>query len=171
MLNPYSKAHVLTNSEIEALYGGVDSQKKMENFCKYIDKNGGDLQKVLTKSDNAKEFFKESPIDLSKLESMTKAEKNKTITEYIESLGKKADTSNVDASIKKLMNGIEKKNGNKIASFARGLNSIPSFLVMFLISPFVLGWFIPRLTYANTRRLHEQAEKQKAEKQNINTAA
>ncbi len=171
LLNPYSKAHVLTNSEIEALYGGVDSQKKMENFCKYIDKNGGDLQKVLTKSDNAKEFFKESPIDLSKLESMTKAEKNKTITEYIESLGKKADTSKVDASIKKLMNGIEKKNGNKIASFARGLNSIPSFLVMFLISPFVLGWFIPRLTYANTRRLHEQAEKQKTEKQNINTAA
>ena len=42
-------------------------------------------------------------------------------------------------------------------SFARGLNSIPAVLVTFLISPYLLGWFIPRLTYARTRKQQEKA--------------
>ena len=36
---------------------------------------------------------------------------------------------------------------------------------MFLISPFVLGWFIPRLTYANTRRIHEKQDREREAKQ------
>ena len=53
---------------------------------------------------------------------------------------------------------------NKIASFAKGLNSIPAIITTFLISPYVLGWLIPRFTYANTRRLHaEAAEKDKTQ--------
>ena len=55
----------------------------------------------------------------------------------------------------------DKKNG--ILKHAKGLNSIPAFLVTFLISPYLLGWFIPRLTYANTRRLHEKAAQERAE--------
>ena len=62
---------------------------------------------------------------------------------------------------------------NKILAFARGLNSAPAAIATFLISPYLLGWFIPRLTYANTRRLHEKAEQERAAKaaQKVNTAA
>ena len=56
-----------------------------------------------------------------------------------------------------------KAKNNKILSFARGLNSVPGIVTTFLISPYVLGWFIPRLTYANTRRLHEKAAQERAE--------
>ena len=75
--------------------------------------------------------------------------------------------------ITKIMKGTKSAKVNKILSFARGLNSIPAVITTFLISPYLLGWFIPRLTYANTRRIHERAEKERAEKAQakINTAA
>ena len=170
LFNPYSKAHVLTNTEIEALYNGVDSKAKMTNFCKYIDKNNGDLQKILAKSDYAEEAFKDSDINLNEIAKLSKKEKNKKIIDFVESLGKDGNKADADNLVKRLMSGINKKNGNKIASFARGLNSIPGLLVMLLISPFVLGWFIPRLTYANTRRLHNKAEQENSENK-INTSA
>ena len=56
--------------------------------------------------------------------------------------------------------------GNKITAFARGLNSVPGILTTFLISPYILGWFIPRLTYANTRRIHEEQERKREAKLN-----
>ena len=54
----------------------------------------------------------------------------------------------------KLMNdnGLGKK--SSITKMARGLSSVPGFLSTVLISPILLGWFIPRLTYANTRKKH-----------------
>ena len=73
--------------------------------------------------------------------------------------------------IAKMMNGGSQPKANKILGFARGLNSVPGVITTFLISPYLLGWFIPRLTYANTRRLHEKAEQERQEKaQKLNTA-
>ena len=54
---------------------------------------------------------------------------------------------------------------NKIASFARGMNSLPGLLTTFIISPYILGWFIPRLTYKNTRRIHAKEDLEKEQKQ------
>lgn len=170
LLNPYSKAHVLTNAEIEALYNGVDSKAKMMNFCKYIDRNGGDLQKILSNSDFAEETFKNSGIDLKEMSKLSKEAKNKKIIDFVEALGKDGDAKKADNIVKKLIQGVDSKKGNKIASFARGLNSIPGLLVMFFISPFILGWIIPRLTYANTRRLHAKAELENNEKKTVNAA-
>ena len=63
--------------------------------------------------------------------------------------------------ITKIMKNAKNPKANKIASFAKGLNSIPAIITTFLISPYILGWVIPRFTYANTRRLHaEAAEKE-----------
>ena len=54
----------------------------------------------------------------------------------------------------KLMNdnGLGKK--NSISKMARGLNSVPGFISTVLISPILLGWLIPKLTYHNTRKKH-----------------
>ena len=174
LINPYSSAHVLTNSEISALYNNIDSQEKMVNFCEYVNKNGGDLQKIIAKSEQASSVFNENGIKLSELKNLTKAEKNERISSYFKKLGKdgKMNKESVDKFIKDLMKGKSGKlKNNKILSFARGLNSIPGLITTFLISPYILGWFIPRLTYANTRRLHEKAEKERQEKATkINTA-
>lgn len=167
LINPYSKAHVLTNSEINSLYNGVDSKEKFLNFCRYIDNNDGDLQKILAKSDNAGTVFNDKTMSLSELNNLSKKEKNAKIISFFENLGKdgKADKKAIDEMVSKLIKGNSgKPKANKILGFARGLNSIPGVITTFVISPYLLGWFIPRLTYANTRRIHEKAEKERQEK-------
>ena len=156
LLNPYSKSHVLTNSEINSLYDKIDSKTKMVNFCKYIDNNGGDLQKILSKSHNSSVLAKEN-FDLSAMKNLRKADKNKKITEFFEKLNSKK----ADDIIKTLMKNAPKAKNNKITAFARGLNSIPGVLTTFFISPYILGWFIPRLTYKNTRRIHEKQDRER----------
>ena len=164
LFNPYSKSHVLTNAEISALYDNINSKDKMLNFCKYIDKNGGDLQKIISKSENAGEMFNNSTLDLKSLKGMKKADKNKKIISFVEKFDKSDDL------ISKVMKGAGKAHGNKIASFARGLNSMPGLLTTFFISPYLLGWFIPRLTYKNTRRIHEKQDRER-EAKNLSTNA
>lgn len=164
LFNPYSKSHVLTNAEISALYDNINSKDKMLNFCKYIDKNGGDLQKIISKSENAGEMFNNSTLDLKSLKGMKKADKNKKIISFVEKFDKSDDL------ISKVMKGAGKARGNKIASFARGLNSMPGLLTTFFISPYLLGWFIPRLTYKNTRRIHEKQDRER-EAKNLSTNA
>ena len=160
LFNPYSKAHVLTNSEITALYDKVDTKAKMLNFCKYIDKNGGDIHKIIDKSSEASKIFNSSTFELSTLKGMPKADKNKKLIEFFEGL--KGETA--DKTVKLLMKGTDSAKRNKIASFARGLNSVPGLLTTFLISPYLLGWFIPRLTYKNTNRIHEKQDRERAAK-------
>ncbi len=168
LFNPYSKAHVMTNAEIASLYDRIDSQAKMLNFCKYIDKNGGDLQKIISKSQELKTVFNESTMDFNSLKGMSKSDKNKKIISFFENfkenakkLGKGEDKKALDEMIAKLMKGAGSKGGNKIAAFARGLNSVPGLLTTFLISPYLLGWAIPRLTYKNTRRIHEKQDRER----------
>ena len=164
LFNPYSKSHVLTNAEISALYDNINSKDKMLNFCKYIDKNGGDLQKIISKSENAELVLNSSQtstLDLKLLKCMKKADKNKKIISFFEKFDK-------PELIEKLMKGVGKNRSNKIASFARGLNSMPGLLTTFFISPYLLGWFIPRLTYKNTRRIHEKQDRER-EAKNLST--
>ena len=167
LLNPYSKAHVLTNSEINALYNNIDSKSKMLNFCNYIDKNSGDLQKILSKSEYANTVFNKSTVELASLKGLDKSAKNKKIISVIENLSK----DNADDLIKNLMKTTGKMKSNKIATFARGLTSVPGVITTFFISPYILGWFIPRLTYKNTRRIHEKQDREREEREakKINT--
>ena len=167
LLNPYSKAHVLTNSEINALYNNIDSKSKMLNFCNYIDKNNGDLQKILSKSEHAGTIFNKSTVELASLKGLDKSAKNKKIISVIENLNK----DNADDLIKNLMKTTGKMKSNKIATFARGLTSVPGVITTFFISPYILGWFIPRLTYKNTRRIHEKQDREREEREakKINT--
>lgn len=155
LLNPYSKAHVMTNAEITALYDNINSKAKMLNFCKYIDKNGGDLQKIISKSENASSVFNKSTMELSSLKGLKKADKNKKIIEFFEKFDKP------DSVIKNLMKGAGAGKKNKILAFARGLNSVPGLLTTIFISPYLLGCFIPKLTYKNTRRIHEKQDRER----------
>ena len=165
LFNPYSKAHVLSNSEISVLYNNVDTKEKMLNFCKYIDKNNGDLQKIISKSKDVEEMFNASTLDLKSMKGKDKAIKNKEIISFIEKFDKS------DEIIKKVMKGATKGNGNKIAAFARGLNSMPALLTTFLISPYILGWCIPRLTYRNTRKIHEKQDREREAQNKIKISA
>ncbi len=168
LLNPYSKAHVLSNSEITALYDNVNTKEKMVNFCKYIDKNGGDLQKILSKSEGLNEVFNEKTLKLEEAAKLTKEEANKKIISFMENIEKQAeklgvstDKKSINEMITKLMKGASKGGNSKITAIARGLNSVPGLLTTIFISPYILGWFIPRLTYRNTRRIHAKEDRER----------
>ncbi len=162
LLNPYSGTQVLSNSELKALYNNIDSHAKMMNFCKYIDKNGGDLQKIISKSGNAQSVFNSSTFTLDSIKSMSKKEKNAKIMKAIEDLGKKPNSDNI---IKKLMNDCNTKKLSSITKFARNLYSVPGALATVFVVPYLLGVLIPRITYANTRRIHEKQDREKEQNQ------
>ena len=69
------------------------------------------------------------------------------------------------------MSGATKGKGSKIAAFARGLNSMPALITTFFISPYLLGWCIPRLTYENTRRIHEKQDREREARNKMKISA
>ena len=172
LLNPYSKVHVLSNAEITALYDNVNSKEKMVNFCKYIDKNGGDLQKILSRSENVSELLNKNTKSLDELKKMSKADSNKEIISIVEKIethlkqaGKSIDKKSIDNFITKIMKSAPKGGNSKITAVARGLNSVPGLLTTIFISPYILGWFIPRLTYKNTRRIHAKEDREREQRE------
>ena len=150
-INPYSKLKLLSNRELQAIYGNVDSKEKMVNFAKFIDEKGGDLEAILKKSKNTTEIFNDKSFSLESIANESRKTKNEKIISLFE---KMENNKNTNELISKLMNdaGIGKK--GSIVKMARGFNSIPGFIVTVIISPIILGVIIPMITYANTRKTH-----------------
>lgn len=144
IINPYSDLEVLSVADLDSIYGNIDSKKKFKIFAEFVDKKGGDLEKIISKSDNANLAFNEKNFSLDSIKNLSRNEKNKKITELFNSLS--------DETIKKIMKGSDEIKHNKIAKMARGLNSLPGFISTVVISPILLGALIPMLTYHNTRK-------------------
>ena len=154
-INPYSDLKLFTNTELQALYGNIDSKEKMINFAKFIDQKGGDIEKILSKSTKHSEIFNDKTFTLESIRKDAKSDKNKKLISFFENL---TDNKETQDKIVKLMNDAGKGKQGAIAKIARGLSSVPGFISTVLISPILLGWFIPRLTYSNTRKKHAKME-------------
>ena len=155
IINPYSKLDVLSIAELDALYGNIDSKSKLLNFANFVDKNGGDLEKILSKSENIEEMFNKQSFTLDSIRGMTKSEKNTKIIELFNNF-EVIDPKAKNEVISKLMKGSGTIKDNKIAQIARGLNSLPGLISTVIISPVILGVLIPNLTYYNTRKAQEK---------------
>lgn len=160
VINPYSKLEVLPISDLYAIYGNIDSKDKLMNFANFINKNGGDLEKILSCSDHVSEMFNEKTFTLDSIKNLSKKEKNEKIISLFKDF-KVTDSKAKNEAISKLMKGSGNIKNNKIAQFARGLNSFPGFISTFIISPLLLGILIPELTYSITRRAQQKATAEK----------
>lgn len=160
VINPYSDLEVLPVADLDAIYGNIDSKAKLLNFSKFVNSKGGDLEKIISKSENSNVMFNDKTFTLESIKNLSKAEKNKKIIELFERIDE-ADP-HVKEGISKLMKGSGNIKHNKIAKMARGLNSLPGFISTVFISPVLLGILIPMLTYHNTRKANakKMAEKQ-----------
>ncbi|DAB10162.1 TPA: hypothetical protein CPT95_02790 [Candidatus Gastranaerophilales bacterium HUM_15] len=160
VINPYSDLEVLSVADLDAIYGNIDSKAKLLNFSKFVNSKGGDLEKIISKSENSNVMFNDKTFTLESIKNLSKAEKNKKIIELFERIDE-ADP-HVKEGISKLMKGSGNIKHNKIAKMARGLNSLPGFISTVFISPVLLGILIPMLTYHNTRKANakKMAEKQ-----------
>ncbi|MBQ4113990.1 hypothetical protein IJD34_01160 [bacterium] len=150
-LNPYSKLEVLSLAQLDSVYGNIDSKAKLLNFAEFIDKKGGDLQKILAKSENHAEFFNSSSFTLDSIKTLNIKEKNSRIID----LFKKIDAADINAKNEKIIK-LMKGEKNAILKSAKGLNAIPAFISTFVISPVLLGVLIPKLTYKNTKNAHKK---------------
>lgn len=159
VINPYSDLEVLSVADLDAIYGNIDSKAKLLNFSKFVNSKGGDLEKIISKSENSNVMFNDKTFTLESIKNLSKAEKNKKIIELFERIDE-ADP-HVKEGISKLMKGSGNIKHNKIAKMARGLNSLPGFISTVFISPVLLGILIPMLTYHNTRKANakKMAEK------------
>lgn len=162
VINPYSALDVLSIADLDTIYGNIDSKSKLINFANFIDKKGGDLEKIMSKSEFATEMFNEKTFTLDSIKKLPKEQKNKRIIALFKDFNV-ADVNAKNETISKLMKGSGNIKKNRIAQFARGLNSIPGAISTFIISPVLLGVFIPMLTYHNTRKAQEKAAKSKQE--------
>ncbi|MBR2431264.1 hypothetical protein IKB17_07380 [bacterium] len=164
VINPYSKLEVLSIAELDAIYGNIDSKAKLMNFANFVNKNGGDLEKILSESENTKVMFNEKTFTLDSIKHLTKKEKNEKIIELFNNFKVDNPKAKNDV-ITKLMKGSGSAKNNGILQKVRGLNSLPVFISTFVISPILLGVLIPKLTYFNTRKTHEKmAQETLAEK-------
>ena len=145
LMNPYSDLEVLSVADLDSIYGNIDSKKKFSNFAEFVDKKGGDLEKIISKSDNASLAFNEKSFTLDSIKNLSRTEKNEKIKKLFEN-------GISDEVISKVMKGSGEIKHNKIAKMARGLNSLPGFISTVIISPILLGVLIPMLTYHNTRK-------------------
>ncbi len=157
IINPYSDLEVLSVADLDAIYGNIDSKAKLMNFSNFVKNKGGDLEKILSKSENKTCMFNENTFTLESIKHLSKEEKNKKIIELFERI---SDTdAGVKEGISKLMKGTGGIKQNKIAKMARGLNSLPGAISTVFISPIILGILIPMLTYHNTRKANAKKMK------------
>ena len=147
---PYSNLEVLSVADLDAIYSDIDSKAKLLNFSKFISDKGGDLQKIISKSENANLMFNDKTFTLESINNLKKEEKNKKIIEVFEKFNGSNDI------ITKMMKGAGDIKHNNIAKMARGLNSLPGFLSTVVLSPILLGILIPKLTYYNTKKAYEK---------------
>ena len=136
VINPYSDLEVLSVADLDAIYGNIDSKAKLLNFSKFVNSKGGDLEKIISKSENSNVMFNDKTFTLESIKNLSKAEKNKKIIELFERIDE-ADP-HVKEGISKLMKGSGNIKHNKIAKMARGLNSLPGFISTVFISPVLL---------------------------------
>lgn len=155
VINPYSNLKVLSIADLESIYGNIDSKAKLLNFADFVDKKGGDLEKILSQSDNLSEMFNEKTFTFDSIKNLSRKEKNEKIISLFKNI-KSENPFAKDESIKKLMMCTGEMKGNKILQMVRGLNSLPGFISTVLISPVLLGVLIPKLTYYNTRKAYER---------------
>ena len=156
VINPYSNLDVLSIADLDAIYGNINSKDKLMNFANFVNNKGGDLEKIISQSNNHNLIFNDKTFTLDSIKNLSKKEKNQKILDVFKNLDIK-DSKAKNELISKVMQGSGNIKNNKIAQFARGLNSIPGAVSTFLISPILLGIFIPMLTYHNTRKAHEKA--------------
>lgn len=161
MMNPFSANGPFGISDLDQMYGNIDSHAKLNTFSQYINNNDGNLAKIFKTEKRVREVFTEHGLNIDELAKGDKKASNTTI------MNKIADSE----FAQKLIDAIkpEKANkANKLLKRARTLNSVTSFASTVFLVPAFLGMVLPRLVYGMTER--RQAKMAAAKQQQNNVA-
>lgn len=153
-LNPFSKLGYYGISDLDQIYGNLDTKDKLVNLSEFVDNNGGSMAKILKTEKKTNAVFENHGLNLKDLAKQTdRKEANKTIIEKLKSSKEFAQD---------LINAIKpEKEGaaNAMLKRARSLNSYVSFASTVLFVPAFLGIVLPKFVYRMTaKRQQRQAE-------------
>lgn len=156
-LRPINGVKVMSTDQIISKYSGIDKYKDgIKGFCDFISGQGGNLGKVFSISDDAKNIVN----GLLQAEGKTIANAdNAAITSVL-------DKAKDSAEVKKLTDLFKEKN-NPWVTKARTLNARFTALSVLVLVPVFLGFMLPAINErATKKRINEEKaaeEKQKAD--------
>lgn len=149
-IKPVTGVHALSGSEIVSKYSHLQGYKDgLTGFMEFVDRQGGDIKKMFGKTDKSALNLLQETYDrtkYSRLVSFKDAKNKDIIVSMREAMAHKSEY--VD-KLYKLFEGPK----NSFAKKAHTMNSRFSFLSIFIIVPWLLGWSIPK---ANERFTKER---------------
>lgn len=154
-LRPIKGVQVLSTEQIISKYSGVDKYKDgIKGFCEFIEGQGGNLGKVFSVTDEAKNIVQRL---LAKEGKDIATADNSTIKEV---LSKAIDSDDV----KQLTNLFKDKN-NPWVQKAKTLNARFTALSVLILVPVFLGFLLPAINERATKKRIREEEAQKSTKQ------
>ncbi len=157
-LRPIKGVQVLSTDQIISKYSGIDNYKDgIKGFCEFIEGQGGNLSKVFSITDEAKNIVQRL---LAKEGKDIATADNSTIKEV---LSKAIDSDDV----KQLTNLFKDKN-NPWVQKAKTLNARFTALSVLVLVPVFLGFLLPAINERATKKRIRKEEAEKiANKENI----
>ena len=154
-LRPIKGVQVLSTEQIISKYSGVDKYKDgIKGFCEFIEGQGGNLGKVFSVTDEAKNIVQRL---LAKEGKDIATADNSTIKEV---LSKAIDSDDV-----KQLTDLFKDKNNPWVQKARTLNARFTALSVLVLVPVFLGFLLPAINERATKKRIREEEAQKSTKQ------
>ena len=154
-LRPIKGVKVLSTEQIISKYSGVDKYKDgIKGFCEFIEGQGGNLGKVFSVTDEAKNIVQRL---LAKEGKDIATADNSTIKEV---LSKAIDSDDV-----KQLTDLFKDKNNPWVQKARTLNARFTALSVLVLVPVFLGFLLPAINERATKKRIREEEAQKSTKQ------
>ena len=157
-LNPFSSLSYYGISDLDQIYGNIDTKEKLVNMSKFVDENGGSVAKVLKSEKQTQGVFEKYGLDLKELAKQTdRKDANKTILDKLNS--SKEFAEELIESIKPAKEGA----ANAMLKRARSLNSYVSFASTIFFVPAFLGIVLPKFVYKMTAKRQEKQAQARAQ--------
>lgn len=146
---PEKGIQALSSAELAAHYTNIDKYKEgLVGFMNFVDSQGGNLRKMFSSNKEAKRLIKEL-YSLSSPEVPFEMAENSHI---ISAITEATQNGMNKPTLNKLYDLFKNNKDNTFLRKAKVLNSSFNFASLFVIVPVLLGWAIPRLNEALTKK-------------------
>ena len=160
-LRPIKGVRVLSTDQIISKYSGIDKYKDgIKGFCEFIEGQGGNLGKVFSVTDEAKDIVQN-----------LLAKEGKDIATADNITIKEALTKAIDSDDVKRLTDLFKDKNNPWVQKAKTLNARFTALSVLVLVPVFLGFLLPAINERATKKRIREEENQKklTMKNSINT--
>ncbi len=150
-LNPFSSIGYYGISDLDQIYGNIDTKEKLVNMTEFVNNNGGNVAKVLKTEKQANAVCQKYGINLNNL---AKQADKKAANEVI--IGNLNETKDFAKDLIKALTPEKEGAANAMLKRARSLNSYVSFAATVFFVPAFLGIVLPKFVYKMTAKRQER---------------